>query len=224
MATPSTTAPRDPATGADSATRRRVMAAAVVVLLAGSAVAVVSATTIMPESYSWVRHSVSESAGQGVRDAWVARSGFLLLGFAVLVLAGIAASRWGPVATVLFRVYGISMIATAAFAHRPWLDVPYDIVEDNLHSLTATVVGFTFTIGVLLVAIGRGPGTAAARTFDAAAVISALVISLMVVNVTGLSGLAQRVMFGIGYVWFGLEAIRSARDARRRAMTGTVLS
>lgn len=187
------------------------MAAVVLALLAASAIAVVIATTLMPESYSWVRHSISESAGQGVQDAWVARLGFLLLGFAVLLLAGIAAPRWGPLATPLFRLYGISMIATAAFAHKPWLDVPFDAFEDFLHSVTANAVGFTFTVGVLLVALRRGPGTTAARVFDGIAVISALVISMMVVNVAGLAGLAQRIMFGIGYVWFGLEAIRAAR-------------
>jgi hypothetical protein len=165
----------------------------------------------MPASYSWVGHSISESAGQGVQDAWVARLGFLLLGFAVLLLAGIAAPRWGPLATPLFRVYGISMIATAAFAHKPWLDEPFDAFEDLLHSVTANAVGFTFTVGVLLVALRRGPGTTAARVFDGFAVISALVISMMVVNVTGLGGLAQRIMFGIGYVWYGLEAVRAAR-------------
>jgi hypothetical protein len=224
MAAYSTTTSHDPGTGTSRAAGRRVTAAAVLVLLAGSAAAVVIATAVMPQSYSWVRHSVSESAGQGVPDAWIARLGFLLLGFAVLLLAGIAASRWGHAATALFRAYGVAMIATAAFAHRPWLDVPFDAFEDSLHSLTATAVGFTFTVGVVLVAIGRGGGATAARTFDAVAVVAAVVISVMVVNVAGLSGLAQRVMFGIGYVWFGLEAVRSTRDARRPVMTGTVLS
>jgi hypothetical protein len=222
MATPSTTAYVDPASAsARDATWRRVRAAAVVVLLAGSAVAVVIATTAMPATYSWIRHSVSESAGQGVADAWIARLGFLLLGFAVLLLAGIAARRWGPVATVLFRVYGASMIATAAFAHRPWLDVPFDTFEDSLHSLTANLVGFTFTVGVLVVAVGRGPGTTAARAFDALAVAAAIIISLMVLNVAGTSGLAQRIMFGIGYVWFGLEAVRAAGGHRRMATNFT---
>lgn len=143
--------------GAAAPRRRVAMAAVVLALLAASAIAVVIATTLMPESYSWVRHSVSESAGQGVEDAWVAR------------------------------------------------------LEDFLHSVTASTVGFAFTVGLLFVALRRGPGTTAARVFDGFAVISALVISMLVVNVAGLAGLAQRIMFGIGYVWFGLEAIRAAR-------------
>jgi hypothetical protein len=41
------------------------------------------------------------------------------------------------------------MVGTAAFSHQPWLDgVPFDPVEDFLHSLTATVTGFAFALGV----------------------------------------------------------------------------
>lgn len=191
--------------------RRVVTAMAVVGLLAASAIAVVIATAVMPDSYSWIRHSISESAGQGVQDAWVARLGFLCLGFAVLLLVDLSAPRWGPAGAVLFRAYAIAMLATAAFAHRPWLDVPFDEFEDVLHSATANVIGFTFTVGVIVVAVGRGPGTTAARLFDATAVVAAVVISVMVINGADLGGLAQRIMFGIAYVWYGLEAIRSAR-------------
>lgn len=186
-------------------------AVAVLGLLAASVVAVVVAPTLMPASYSWVRHSVSESAAQGVQDAWVARLGFLLLGFAVLVLAGVARGRWGPLASALHRLYGVSIVAAAAFAHRPWLDVPFDAFEDVLHSAAATGVGFGFTVGVALVAFRRGPDATAARSFDGVAVLVGLAISVMVVNVVGVAGLAQRFMFGVGYLWYGLEALRTAR-------------
>ena len=201
------------AASANDGTSRRpdVVTGVVVALLAASAVAVVIGTTLMPASYSWVRHSVSEAVGQGVHDAWVTRLGFLLLGFAVLLLAGMAQPRWGPLATLLFRVYGVSMIATAAFAHKPWRDVPFDVFEDVLHSVTASAIGVTFTFGVVLVALRRGRELSAAQAFDGFAVICALVISLMVTTAADLAGLAQRVMFAVGYTWFTLEAVRATR-------------
>lgn len=58
--------------------------AGVLLLLALSAVLILVAPVMMPDSYSWVSNYISESAAQNVTDAWVARLGFLLFGFAVL--------------------------------------------------------------------------------------------------------------------------------------------
>jgi hypothetical protein len=99
------------------------------VLLAVSAVLVAIAPAFVPDSYSWIEHSTSESAGQLVDGSWVARTGFLCLGCAALWLAHLRARArmWGAVATFAHRVFGVSMIATAVFATRPWLaSAPYD--------------------------------------------------------------------------------------------------
>lgn len=113
------------------------------------------------------------------------------------------------------------MIAVAAIAHRPWLDVPFDAFEDFLHSVAASSVGFGFTVGVLLVALRRGPDATAARVFDVFAVVVAFGASMLMFNVEGIAGLVQRVMFGVGYLWYGLEAVRTARaTATLSAATG----
>jgi hypothetical protein len=64
----------------------RPMAAVAAVLscLTVSALALAVAPMLMPESYSWVVHTTSESAAQGVNGAWLARLGFVAFGFAVL--------------------------------------------------------------------------------------------------------------------------------------------
>lgn len=56
----------------------------------------------------------------------------------------------------------------------------------------------------------RGPGHTSARNFDALAILAALGISMLMFNVESIAGLVQRIMFGIAYVWFGLEAFRSS--------------
>ena len=189
----------------------RMIAATVVAMLLASIAAVAIAPTLMPDSYSVVEHSISESAAQGVQGAWLARLGFLLLGFAVLTSASIAGERWGVWGRLTHWIYGVSMMGVAAFAHMPWEDIPYDAFEDFLHSVAAYGIGFAFTAGVLIVTFRREPGMRSARVFDWIAIVAAVVIPMTMFNVTGIAGLVQRVLFGIGYLWYGMEAIRSGR-------------
>lgn len=188
----------------------KIWAGIVLAILAASVVCLATAPFLMPDSYSIIENAVSESAGQGVEHAWVARLGFLLLGFGVLILANLASSRWGVWGRLAFRVYGVAMIGNAAFSHMPWEDVPYDAFEDFLHSVTAGATGMSFIAGVLIVMSRRGPGHSAARFFDLLAIAAALGISVLIFNVESIAGLVQRIMFGIAYVWFGLEAVHSA--------------
>ena len=181
-----------------------------ILMLMGSAACVAIAPALIDDSYSVLEQSISESGGQGVEGAWLARVGFLLLGFGVLVIAGLARNRWGLWGALAHRIYGVSMIATAAFAHMPWRpDVPYVAFEDFLHSVAANIVGASFTIGVLIVSFTRSRDARVARAFDWLAIVAAIGISIMIFNVAGVAGLVQRIMFVIGYLWYGAEAVRS---------------
>ena len=201
---------------------RTIVAAFILVLLIASAICAAVAPTLMPDSYSVIEHSISESAAQGVEGAWMARLGFLLLGLAVLTSASIAGSRWGVWGQLAHRIYGVSMMGAAAFAHMPWEDVPYDAFEDSLHSVAATGMGFAFTAGVLIVTFRRTPDAGWARFFDWVAIVAAFVIPMVMFNVTGIAGLVQRALFGIGYLWYGMETIRSGRRSRSVQGHGTV--
>jgi hypothetical protein len=94
----------------------------------------------------------------------------------------------------------------------PWEEAPFDQFEDALHSIAAGAVGMAFTIGVLLVTVRRGSGWTFARAFDWFAIAAALTISMLIFNLEGIGGLIQRIMFGIGYVWYASEAIRSGEE------------
>ncbi|MGB8360766.1 MAG: DUF998 domain-containing protein [Acidimicrobiia bacterium] len=193
-------------------TGRRAEAGLVLFLLFASVVSVLIAPLLMPSSYSIVEHSISESAAQGVEGAWLARLGFLMFGLAVLLLASIAGDRWGIWGRIAHRVWGVSMIAAAVFSHMPWLDTPYDVFEDTLHSIASFAVGMSFIVGVLLVTFRRGPGTSLVRVFDWIALGVALVVPPVMFNFAGVAGVVQRVMFAIAYLWYGSEALRLARD------------
>ncbi len=184
-------------------------------MLAVSMAAVVIAPLLMPGSYSVIEHSVSESAAQGLEGAWLTRSGFLLLGLAVLRLTQAAGNAWGSWGRAAHRLYGVGMLGAAAFSHKPWLDVPFVEFEDVLHSAAANAVGFGFTVGVILVSLRRGQARGGARVFDAVAVVVALGLTMAMFNVSGIAGLVQRIMFGFGYAWYGMEAIHAERSPAR---------
>jgi hypothetical protein len=109
--------------------------AGIVTLLMLSAAAVAVAPLMLPGSYSWVRHAISESAAQGVVGAWVARLGLLLLGEPGVpfdqtedLLHSVAATGMGiafaigvvlvtmrrPVPTLVTRPFDIAAIAASA--------------------------------------------------------------------------------------------------------------
>jgi hypothetical protein len=176
-------------------------------LLVVSAVALLLAPTQMPDGYSWLRHTTSESAAQGVRGAWLARLGFLIFGLAVIGIANQQQGKWTTAVRWLHGAFGVLMVATAAFSTRSWLpDSPYDPVEDALHSFTATFMGFAFAIGVALRLRHRGaswPG----RAVDLIAILAAVAIPLTMGAFPQWDGLLQRGMFAIAYVWYGFELL-----------------
>lgn len=185
-----------------------------VVGLAVSALALLLAPLLLPASYSWVAHTTSESAAQGVPGAWLARTGFLLFGGSVLAIAWAARGRWGTWASWLHGVFGVLMVAAGVFSARPWdRQLPFSPWEDLLHSVAATAMGFAFAVGVTVVAVRgwqRGGGW---RGLDLTAVTASIVLPLAMASGTGLTGVLQRAMFLLAYLWYGREAVQPRRPA-----------
>jgi hypothetical protein len=178
------------------------------IVLVAALAALALAPLLMPDSYSVLGHSVSESAAQGVVGAWLARLGFLFLGLAVLSLAFIPGSTWGRWGRRAHAGFGVSMIAAAVFSHGPWDGSAFDEFEDLLHSAASFGVGLFFTVGVVLVATRRVDAPGWSRIVDGVALAAALVIPLLMANVDA-GGLVQRIMFLIAFLWYGLETVRA---------------
>ena len=186
----------------------------VVGLLVLSATALALAPLALPSAYSWLAQGTSEAAAQGLKNAWIARLGFLLFGFAVIWLKSLARERWGAWGSGLLGSFGVLMVAAAAFSNRPWLpNLPGDDFEDLLHSAAATGMGIAFAGGVVAVGVKRHMPALTVRGFDSAAVIASVVLPLGMSASEGYAGLLQRLMFAIAMVWFGLEALRCGRVA-----------
>jgi hypothetical protein len=178
--------------------------------LAASATALAVAPTLMPTSYSWVAHTTSESAAQGVPGAWLARLGFMTFGLAVLAVAGLATHLWGRLAAWLHAGFGVLMVAAAVFSARSWEPgVPFDAVEDVLHSVAATAMGFAFAFGVVVVAVRYWRAGGGLRGLDMTAVAASVVLPLAMVNWEQFAGALQRPIFVVAYAWYAIEALRT---------------
>lgn len=170
----------------------------------------------MPASYFWLRHTTSESAAQGIAGAWLARLGFMIFGLTVIWLSGQLRGQWSWPARFSHLAFGVLMVGAAVFSSRPWLpDLPYDPVEDWLHSFAATAMGFAFALGVGLRWWHR-PWDSKKRLADMVAVAASVLIPLSMSLLPAWAGLLQRIMFAIAYAWYGLELlenrIRSAKE------------
>lgn len=182
----------------------------VLLLLFLSAISLLTAPLLMPESYHWIEHTTSESAAQGVQGAWLARLGFLLLGLAVIWLAVVRKLVWAHSAVWMHVAFGVLLLATAAFSVRPWIeDLPFDPLEDGLHSFTATAMGFAFAFGVLARLLNRNRDDRLGCLLDVVALAASIGIPLIMVFQTDIGGLVQRLMFLIAYVWYGRETVGS---------------
>ena len=174
-------------------------------LLAGAILALGLAPLAMPDSYSWIELGTSESAAQGIDGAWVARTGFILFGLAVIWLVQQRATSWQPLASLLHLIFGVSMFAVAAFSTKPWEDgAEYVASEDTLHSLFASVMGFSFVAALAtLIFLRRHRGVTAAIP-DWVAFLVTLTVPLAMD--THIWGVLQRVMFLTAALWYGQEA------------------
>lgn len=179
--------------------------------LATSAVALAVAPLRMPDGYSWISGTVSESAAQGVDGAWVARLGFVLFGLSVLALVPWRKESWGTVAAGFHAAFGAFMVAVAAFSHANPFGGPSDATEDLLHSIAAGGMGFAFALGV----VARQVHQRRARLFDVVAVVASIVIPTSMLLWPEAEGAVQRLMFAISYLWYAAEALNSRRPTAR---------
>lgn len=187
---------------------RTYTAAGILACLVTSALALAFAPVLMPTDYSWIAHTTSESAAQGVDGAWLARLGFLLFGGGVIWLAALKRRTWGRWATVLHTCFGVFMIAAAVFSARPWdSSLPYDPIEDLLHSVAATVLGFSFAFGVVAIVLRRANHDSTFRWLDAAAIAASVVLPVGMLLMDDVAGALQRGMFLIAYAWFAQETV-----------------
>ena len=147
--------------------------------------------------------TTSESGAQGISGAWLARLGFLLFGLAVLWISLSSRYKWGRFALIMHCGFAVCMIGNAVFSSRPWLaTMPFDLIEDVLHSWMSDLVGTAFSMGVLAILFQRQKTERLSIAIDLIALVTAIVISIAMFLWSGIDGLIQRIMFAVAYLWY----------------------
>ncbi len=176
-----------------------------------SAVALAVAPVFLPPSYSWVENTVSESAGQGVRGAWLVRSGVLLTSLAAVLLSVRARGLWNRSCRTAFRFYAFALLGVAFFADGPWNKVPYNRSEAFFHTFSAFWAAVGFALGVLAVNRTRSRDARLTKAFDWVVALGTGMIPVAMLVFLGQAGLLQRLLAVAGYTWLILETVRIAR-------------
>ncbi len=105
------------------------------------------------------------------------------------------------------------LFGVATFSLRSWQSgVPFDRTEDLLHSVAATAMGFAFALGVTASAWWPGRPTRF-RVLDVVAIAASVVLPLAMSASTDYTGVLQRAMFAIAYLWYLREAVEATRTS-----------
>lgn len=199
---------------ATTISRHQAAALVVVFLFLASGACLAVAPSLMPDSYNWVRHAISETAAQGLARAWVARLGIMLSAVAILLLAANRELGWKAHSRSIHRLYAILVVGLAAFSLKPWTAGTFNEFEDVAHSVLAPVAGVAFTLGVLLVSARRAPIARRARVLDWVVILATVMLPLVMLSVPNVAGAAQRTVVAVGYLWYVVEAIQVTRIRR----------
>lgn len=161
--------------------------------------AIAAAPYVVAPGYSIVANAISELGAQGMPNAWVMNTGFVAYGLGVSVDA-LGRTRRAPIVGVAFLVFGLAMIMNAVFSHRPMDPTrAYDVREDELHSLFATIVGISFTIGAVAQSfLERHRGR---RLACYGAATAAVLLPVAMLQFPAIAGALQRVMFAVSFAW-----------------------
>lgn len=160
------------------------------------ALAIVLGPWYTEPGYDWVRHSISELAGQDTANAWVMRVGLAALGASAVM----ACLSRRPRFNLFFLVFGVSIVLTALFPHRPFiLERAYSESLDRAHSLFATAGGFA---AVLAFAFEAGkPGPLPSRILAGLLAGLYTALSAAMFRWPDAQGLFQRIIFGTFILW-----------------------
>ena len=152
------------------------------------------------EGYLLFKNTTSQLGAQSTPNAWIMNLTFFLLGIASIIEGGMYLKNY-CFQKILITIFGLGLMFTAYFHHAPIIeDIPYSIFEDKMHSIFASVVGFSFTIFSISVAFIEKE-IKKKRMLSFFIGIIATGLSLLMFNVPDYAGLWQRLIFILSFAW-----------------------
>jgi len=166
-------------------------------------VAILVGPLFSPPEFSWLHHSTSEQAGQYLPGAWIMRVGFVAYGIGTLLAA---LMNWStrPFVRAALVVFGLGLVGTAIWSNASILPaVLSDMHEDRLHSVASGIVGTAFAAACA--ARLFTPGGSKRDILAWLGLAISVVFPLAMGMWPDFSGLLQRTMFGISFVFVARE-------------------
>ncbi|MDP3965028.1 MAG: DUF998 domain-containing protein [bacterium] len=154
------------------------------------------------EEYSILKNTTSQLGAQHAPNAWIMNITFCLLGIACMLEAWIYLKTFW-VHKILLTIFGTGLILTAVFRHEPIIEgIPYNDFESALHSLFATIVGFSFTLFAISAAFIEKRNSK--KLLAVLVGLIATGLSVLMITVTDYTGIWQRLIFIISFAWLML--------------------
>ncbi len=101
---------------------------------------------------------------------------------------------------IALTIFGVSLFAAGIFRHAPINgNIPFNLLEDQLHSLFASITGFSFTVFAFSAAfIERSRKK---RILAVIVAVGATGLSILMFTVSGFAGIWQRMIFILSFAW-----------------------
>ncbi|HPT79084.1 MAG TPA: DUF998 domain-containing protein [Candidatus Atribacteria bacterium] len=162
------------------------------------------------DTYSIIRNTTSHLGAQGAPNAWIMNMTFILVGISCILEAWLHLRRYWFL-LLLLCIFGLNLVLVGIFSHAPIVEgAVYDALEDRLHSIFASIAGFSFTAFAISSAFIEK--TTRHRAADMSVGLTAALLSLLMACLPDYAGLWQRVLFTVSFIWLILllERTRAA--------------
>ncbi len=160
------------------------------------------------DTYSIIKNTTSHLGAQSTPNAWIMNVAFVLVGISCTLEAWLHLGRfWFH--KILLSIFGLALALTGIFHHAPIIEgAIIKSLEDNLHSIFASSVGFSFVIFAISSTFIEK--AVKHRIINVAVGLVATALSILMFYLPDYSGIWQRAIFITSFLWliFVLERIR----------------
>lgn len=164
--------------------------------------AIIIAHLFTSPPYDWRNNTISELASQHYTYRWIMKIGFILFG-AILALGithKLLNGNGRPILEVPMMIYGLAILVSGLYSTKPFIsDIPYSVIESNIHSYAAQIAGLSFSVGLLLFGLMEENTNLKLIHFSAFAFVIGCSALFGLMN--GNIGIIQRVMYLGSFIW-----------------------
>lgn len=149
--------------------------------------------------YSIFTNTTSQLGAQNTPNAWIMNLVFFGLGISV-IFEGLRKLKGYYFNKLLIIIFGASLFLTGIYSHAPINPlIEFNLFHDQLHSLFASVTGFSFTLFAISMSFIQKESKQKMLSIFMA--VFATLLSILIFNVSEYAGIWQRGIFISAFLW-----------------------